>query len=436
MSSFTYRGSFLLTVIVVLGSAAASCRKSDHYCPGAPLDNCNYRDAIGMCTRNDDCSAPAAICDVEGSRTCVQCLAPDQTSACGGTIPVCGDDHACRGCSAHGECPVSDVCLPDGRCAEPAEVAYVQAGGAGTQPCARGAPCGKLQEGVTAVSASRPYIKISGTGTLADSATTTIDGKAVTILADPGAKLDRTGDGVILEVRNTGADVRIYDLEITGASGGAGDVGVSMVAGGMPKLTLTRAKVTNNTGGGISASGGTLTVSQSTISNNTGGGISVMNGTFVIVSNVFFNNGNDTTLVGGVAIGTPQNAANRLEFNSFTRNKTQDTLGTAIHCIAGTFTARNNIMSDNGTLTNMNQVGGSCMHVYSIARPGTVPPGTGNSNMDPLFVNTTTGDLHVRAGSPVLGAADPSSNLTGLAERDIDGDARAAPADIGADEAP
>jgi hypothetical protein len=36
----------------------------------------------------------------------------------------------------------------------------------------------------------------------------------------------------------------------------------------------------------------------------------------------------------------------------------------------------------------------------------------------------------------VLGAADPSSNLTGLAERDIDGDARAAPADIGADEAP
>jgi hypothetical protein len=140
--------------------------------------------------------------------------------------------------------------------------------------------------------------------------------------------------------------------------------------------------------------------------------------------------------VGGVAIGTPQSATNRLEFNSFTRNKAQDTLGTAIHCIAGTFTARNNIMSENGTLTNMEQVGGSCAHAYSIARPGTMPPGAGNSNMDPLFANTTTGDLHVSAGSPALGAADPNSDLTGPAARDIDGDVRAAPADLGADEVP
>ncbi len=415
MSSFTYRGFLFFTVIVVLGSAAASCRKSDHYCPGAPLDNCNYLDAIGMCTSNDDCSEPAAICDLEGSRTCVQCLAPDQTSACGATMPVCGDDHACRGCSAHRECPASDVCLPDGRCAEPAEVAYVQAGGTGAQPCARGAPCGTLQEGVTAINASRPYVKISGTGTLAGNATTTIDGKAVTVLADPGAKLDRTGDGVILEVRNTGADVRIYDLEITGASGGTGDVGISIVAGGMPKLALTRVKVTNNIGGGIS----------------------MMNGTFVIVGNVFFGNGSLTGTVGGISISTTQNAANRLEFNSFNKNAATDGFAPAIQCtVGGTFTARNNIMSDNGTLTNLDQVGGNCMHAYSIARPGTLPPGTGNSNVDPLFVNTTTGDLHVRVGSPALGAADPNSNLTGLAERDIDGDARTAPADIGADEVP
>jgi hypothetical protein len=92
-------------------------------------------------------------------------------------------------------------------------------------------------------------------------------------------------------------------------------------------------------------------------------------------------------------------------------------------------------MSENGTLTNLEQVGGTCMHAYSIARPGTVPSGTGNSSMDPLFQNTTMGDLHVKAGSPALGAADPASNLTGPAERDIDGDVRSNPADIGADEA-
>jgi hypothetical protein len=433
MSSFTYR-CCVLTIALVC--TMTGCRKSKHYCPGAALDNCNHIDASTACTSNDDCSEPEGVCDTGGSMACVQCVAPDQTSACTGTTPACGDDRACRGCTSHAECPGSDACLPDGSCADPGQVAYVQQGGTGAPPCARGAPCGTLQEGVTAVNASRPYIKVSGPGTLADDATTTIDGKAVTILADPGAKLDRTGDGVNIEVRNTGADVRIYDLEITGASGLGGDVGISMVAGGMPNLTLIRVKITKNTGGGISASGGTLTVLQSTISDNTGGGISAMNGTFVIVGNVFFNNGNHTSLAGGVSVGTQQNAMNRLEFNSFNRNEAQDTLGSAIHCIAGTFTARNNIMSQNGTMTNTEQVGGTCTHTHSIVRPGTLPSGTGNSSADPLFVNTTIGDLHLRAGSPALGAADPNSNLTGPAGRDIDGDPRTAPADIGADEVP
>jgi hypothetical protein len=100
------------------------------------------------------------------------------------------------------------------------------------------------------------------------------------------------------------------------------------------------------------------------------------------------------------------------------------------------FTARNNIMSQNGTLMNMAQVGGSCAHAYSIVRPGPLPSGAGNSSMDPLFVDITTGDLHVRPESPALGAADPASDLTGPAELDIDGQRRASPADIGADEVP
>jgi hypothetical protein len=65
-----------------------------------------------------------------------------------------------------------------------------------------------------------------------------------------------------------------------------------------------------------------------------------------------------------------------------------------------------------------------------------VPPGTGNSAADPGFANTTTGDLHISATSPARGAADPASNLTGPAERDIDGQLRTSPADLGADEVP
>jgi hypothetical protein len=93
-------------------------------------------------------------------------------------------------------------------------------------------------------------------------------------------------------------------------------------------------------------------------------------------------------------------------------------------------------MSGNGTLTNQEQVAGSCAHMYSIVRPGTLPAGAGNKADDPLFKNTTTGDLHIQAGSPAAGAADPGSNLTGIAAHDIDGDVRLNPADIGADEIP
>jgi hypothetical protein len=127
---------------------------------------------------------------------------------------------------------------------------------------------------------------------------------------------------------------------------------------------------------------------------------------------------------------------NRLEFNSFSKNQTQDGAGSAIQCAAGAFTARNNIMSGNGTQTNLEQVGSSCAHIYSIVRPGVLPAGTGNKADDPLFKNTTTGDLHILPGSPAAGAADPGSDLTGVAAHDIDGDVRMNPADIGADETP
>jgi hypothetical protein len=163
----------------------------------------------------------------------------------------------------------------------------------------------------------------------------------------------------------------------------------------------------------------------------------VMNGTFVIVGNVFYLNGTGASLVGGLVISAAADVPNRLEFNSFNQNKTTDGIASAIQCtVAGAFTARNNIMSDNGTLTNLEQVGGTCAYAYSIVRPGTLPAGPGNSSADPLFVNTTAGDLHLNSGSPAIGAADPAASLTGVAERDIDGDLRTAPADLGADEIP
>src|SRR6185436_11535489 len=115
MSSFIYRCSALAITLIC---TMTSCRKSHYYCPGARQDNCNYLDAPNTCASNDDCSEPTAVCVTAGSM-CVQCVAPDQTSACSGATPACGDDHACRGCISHAECPASAACLPDGSCADP-----------------------------------------------------------------------------------------------------------------------------------------------------------------------------------------------------------------------------------------------------------------------------------------------------------------------------
>jgi hypothetical protein len=123
---------------------------------------------------------------------------------------------------------------------------------------------------------------------------------------------------------------------------------------------------------------------------------------------------------------------NRLEFNSFNQNQAGAATGQAINCSVNSFIAKNNIMSDNGTLTQMDQAGGSCSHTYSIARPGTIPSGTGNSASNPLFADPSKGNLHLQSTSPARHAADPGSDLTGVASHDIDGSLRVAPADIGA----
>jgi hypothetical protein len=439
--------------MLIAGLCVAGCREqNDNFCTSAPHTNCmNLFDApIEHCMNDQQC-APN-ICDLTGSKTCVQCTISNPM-ACTATTPVCSTANTCRGCTSHGECS-SNVCLPDGTCALEASVAYVApapAGGGST--CNKLTPCGTLQ---VAIQTDRPYVKVA-VGLVKDVQVTTIDSKTVTILADVGAKLDRDGDGPILMIQSSGAagaNVQIFDLEITGATGAPGGDGIRLTAsGGTPSLSLTRVTIdknqgigvttaggslaisqstfSGNDGGGIVATNSSLTVSRSTFSGNQGGGISGMNGTFVVVGNVFFNNGGNTSLIGGISIGTSTNAANRLEFNSFALNTTADGVGPAVQCLAGTFNARNNILNDNRTPTaQANQFAGTCTHTFSIIRPGTVP--TGNSGSDPLFADPAKGNLHILTGSPAQHAADPVSDLTGIASHDIDGVARVSPADIGA----
>jgi hypothetical protein len=406
-------------------------------------------DGPRSCTANPDCTAPTAVCDLGATMTCVQCTIAD--NPCAAATPACVANQ-CQKCTQHSQCAAtSNVCLPEGMCAISDQVAYVQAGGTGASPCAKGAPCGTLDDGVRA---NKPTVKVAA-GTVTDNKTTTIDGKAVTILADPGAKLSRAMQGVILEVRNDNADVRIYDLEITGGTG-ASNAAISIPNGGTPKLSLTRVTVAGNQGIGISASAGTLTVSQSTISGNTGGGISVSAGTltvsqstisgntgggisvsavqFDLANNFIVNNGGPAAAFGGVRFDQTNTGTRRFEFNTVTNNNGVDgaALGVVCTLVSQPVTFSNNIVYANQVGGTRTQVGGAmCSWSYSDVGPNTIA-GTGNINADPLFANPTQGDFHLMPTSPARDAANPAATIN----VDFDGDARpqATRSDMGADE--
>lgn len=393
------------------------------YCEGRPNNYCE-------CRLDADCATPEkSVCEIETTNTCVECTAVNAT-ACTGTKPVCGANNTCRGCTTHADCAASAACLPDGACAAETTVAYVSPMGTDNDACSKSAPCTKVAK---ALATMRPYIKFAGT---TSESITVAGGRQVTFLAEPGARL-RSGTNNVpnVTVRDTGTSLTIYDLTIADAPNDANGFGVLVPSGsGTPKVALVRATVTNNPARGISISGGSLSLLRSVVSSNTGGGVSVVDGTtFEIINNFFFANGGINATVGGLSIATVQNAANRLEFNSFYGNLAQSGTGPGIQCMAGTFTARNNIMSSNG---NANQYGGSCLHTHSISTPGDPPAGTGNSAADPMFLNTSTGNLHISTTSPARGMAAVATELSGPAAIDIDGEPRSTPADIGADEVP
>jgi hypothetical protein len=414
-----------LAIVISFCAVVAACLKRDpNYCPGAPLDDCAKDDG---CTSNAQCAAPTSVCDVDGTRACVQCLAPDQTGACGGTTPVCAQDHTCQACTAHAQC-ASLACLPDGSCGDDTTTAYIDPTGTDNASCTKAMPCTLVSK---ALATSRPYVKFTGT---TDEAVTIDNGRVVTFLADPGAKLVRTnGTGAIVTVRDDGTSLAVYDLSISDAPNNPSGIGIVVPAGaGAPTVTLVRAKLTNNPGGGISASGGELRLSQCTVSGNGGGGISISGAQFDITNNFIAKNGSAGSIFGGVRIdGIVGAGTRRFEFNTVAQNQATAGITPGVLCsaVATPLVLTNSIVYDNSTGTQVE--GANCSWTYSDIGP-TAVSGTGNFNAPPMFVNPMQNDFHLQSTSPARDAADPAASL-GV---DIDGDVRpqGAARDIGADE--
>jgi hypothetical protein len=406
-------------------TAAPACKRSNqYYCEGAPHDNCVALDALPRpCTSSADCVPPTAVCDVEGAMTCVQCT-PAEDDACGGRTPTC-KENTCQACSAHSDCS-SSACLPDGSCADVGQTAYVEPAPVGTDndTCTFAAPCTVIAK---AVATGRPYLKLKGT----TNEQVTLNNRNVTILAEPGAKLTDTSNGILLRIDGT-SQVAIYDLEISGASGLGNGFGISIPPGATAAVTLERVKVTGNQAGGISASGGTLTIARSTISGNSGGGLSLSSAQYRLTNNMIVQNGSPLSSLGGVLISQITTAGTHVfEFNTVAQNVSTAGITPGVLCsvIATPLSFTNSIVFGNGSAAQVE--GNNCTWSYSDIGP-MMTAGIGNTSADPMFINPTQSDFHLMSSSPAKDIADEAATLMD----DFDGDPRpqGARRDMGADE--
>src|SRR5262249_3215231 len=107
------------------------------------------------------------------------------------------------------------------------------------------------------------------------------------ILADPGAKLMPSTNGVAFEVKGM-SNVQVYDLQISNAQGpGSNNVTVSDTA----NLTLNRVRLSDATANGALLTGGTLTCIGCLIATNALRGIDAQTaGTITIARSTISDN--------------------------------------------------------------------------------------------------------------------------------------------------
>jgi hypothetical protein len=366
---------------------------------------------------------------------CVACTA-EELGACAGMTPICDvATNTCVGCAQNSDCPDSGACTPDGSCAEATDVAYVQ-GGAGGGPCTLADPCDSLED---AIGTGRDIIKFLTGDPVEDNSTTTLD-RDLLILADPGAVLDRTGDGAILSI--TSGNVRIEDLTISGATSGGAGQGVGIVINtGNPTVTLVRVIVQGNAGRGLVVDAGTLVMSRSTVINNDGGAMRISEAQFDISNSFFVKNGEDNlnTTTGGIQLVSINAGTRRFEFNTVANNERALTGVTGVECalVETEVAFKNNIVFGNIGASTTQVDGANCVWTFSNIGP-IAEPGTGNTELPPLFEDVGVGNnFHILAGSPAIDAAEPAAtevdDFDGLGKRPTGAGMRR---DMGADERP
>jgi hypothetical protein len=321
--------------------------------------------------------------------------------------------------------------MPSGGCAASGSILHAKMNGIGAT-CSATSPC-SLDAALVFAKTGPKVIKLDDAGPYTSMMTNFIvdvDAATPVTIDARNATIRHNGSGPIFTI-NDSKGMTILGGTIEGATGSGAD---GIQCNTSATLGVYGTTIKANVEFGIDATGCSVTLSRSRIMSNPGGGVRVMYGKFVIVGNMLLGNGDAVSQNAGVTISTAADNNNRFDFNTIANNATATGIVTAgVDCKAGAgFTARQNIIWNNtigGNASTAVQIANNCMHSYSDIGP-LAAAGTGNRNEDPLLA----GDGHLGAGSPAMQKADTGADLSGLASRDIDGDVRVAPADIGADQ--
>ena len=119
--------------LAIVAMLAGACSKTNpYYCADHPDDNCAIDGAMSAdvatgCQTSDQCSGDTPVCVAP---QCVQCTTT-MAAACTDQTPICGSDNTCHGCAMDSDC-ASQVCLPDGSCADQSTVLYASPTGGPT----------------------------------------------------------------------------------------------------------------------------------------------------------------------------------------------------------------------------------------------------------------------------------------------------------------
>lgn len=412
-----------------------------------PSNTCIADPMTTACVVPEDCTTPARpVCDVDDTGTCVRCSEPADctrfsdfpfcdtgSGACVECVsssdctssdqPVCGADHACRACALDVECATGVCNKGTGACVPENQIVFVAPAGGGAA-CTRAAPCATITAGVTATDGTRRYILVAA-GSYSERVLASA--RAFTLIGT-GADLSAATAGPLFEIQGA-SNVAIEGLRVHDGLGGTGDgVRCSDAGGGASTLMLRGARVENNSGRGVSATNCAVTIEAARIIGNDVGGLVVSGGEISVRNSFIAKNGDPSSTVGGVDLGTP--TALTFEFNTLFDNFATSGFAGGVQCRSGSLrTLSNNIivgqLADQVSSTN-------CDFSYTISNEA-ITGGT-NSTTAPTFVDSAGNDFHLQAGSSGIDGADPAATLA----TDIDGQARPAPAggraDIGADE--